>query len=62
MVFMNLLKNFRNEGIDRTHNPEFTGLEIYVAYKDYFWMMDFVEEMIEKCAMDVNGTTTAIVG
>ena len=55
-------KNFRNEGIDRTHNPEFTGLEIYVAYKDYFWMMDFVEEMIEKCAMDVNGTTTAIVG
>lgn len=55
-------KNFRNEGIDRTHNPEFTGLEIYVAYKDYFWMMDFVEEMIEKCAMDVNGTTTATVG
>ncbi len=55
-------KNFRNEGIDRTHNPEFTGLEIYVAYKDYFWMMDFVEEMIEKCAMDVNGTTTANVG
>ncbi len=55
-------KNFRNEGIDRTHNPEFTGLEIYVAYKDYFWMMDFVEEMIEKCALDVNGTTTAVVG
>lgn len=55
-------KNFRNEGIDRTHNPEFTALEIYVAYKDYFWMMDFVEEMIEKCAMDVNGTTTAVVG
>ena len=55
-------KNFRNEGIDRTHNPEFTGLEIYVAYKDYFWMMDFVEEMIEKCAMDVNGSTTATVG
>lgn len=55
-------KNFRNEGIDRTHNPEFTGLEIYVAYKDYFWMMDFVEEMIEKCALDVNGSTTAIVG
>ena len=55
-------KNFRNEGIDRTHNPEFTGLEIYVAYKDYFWMMDFVEEMISKCALDVNGTTEAKVG
>jgi len=55
-------KNFRNEGVDRTHNPEFTGLEIYVAYKDYYWMMDFVEEMIEKCANDVNGTTTAVVG
>lgn len=55
-------KNFRNEGIDRTHNPEFTGLEIYVAYKDYFWMMDFVEEMLEKCALDVNGSTNAIVG
>ena len=55
-------KNFRNEGIDRTHNPEFTGLEIYVAYKDYFWMMDFVEEMIEKCALEVNGTTNATVG
>jgi lysyl-tRNA synthetase, class II len=48
-------KNFRNEGIDRTHNPEFTGLEIYVAYKDYFWMMDFTEEMLEKCAVDVTG-------
>ncbi len=55
-------KNFRNEGIDRTHNPEFTGLEIYVAYKDYYWMMDFVEEMIEKAAIDVNGTTDATVG
>lgn len=55
-------KNFRNEGIDRTHNPEFTALEIYVAYKDYFWMMDFVEEMLEKCAMDVNGTTDAQMG
>ena len=55
-------KNFRNEGIDRTHNPEFTALEIYVAYKDYFWMMDFVEEMLEKCAMDVNGTTDAQIG
>ncbi|MEK0421621.1 MAG: hypothetical protein RLZZ161_1472 [Bacteroidota bacterium] len=55
-------KNFRNEGIDRTHNPEFTGLEIYVAYKDYFWMMEFVEQMLEKCAMDVNGTTECKVG
>lgn len=55
-------KNFRNEGIDRTHNPEFTVLEIYVAYKDYYWMMDFVEEMIEKAAIDVNGTTDAQVG
>jgi lysyl-tRNA synthetase class 2 len=55
-------KNFRNEGIDRTHNPEFTGLEIYVAYKDYFWMMEFVEEMLDKCAMDVNGTTDCMVG
>ena len=55
-------KNFRNEGIDRTHNPEFTGLEIYVAYKDYDWMMNFTEEMIEKAALDVNGTTDAVVG
>lgn len=55
-------KNFRNEGIDRTHNPEFTGLEIYVAYKDYFWMMDFVEEMLEKCAVDVTGSTEVTVG
>lgn len=55
-------KNFRNEGIDRTHNPEFTGLEIYVAYKDYNWMMDFTEEMIEKVAIDVNGTTKTTVG
>jgi lysyl-tRNA synthetase class 2 len=50
-------KDFRNEGMDRTHNPEFTILEIYVAYKDYFWMMDFVEEMLEKVALDVFGTT-----
>lgn len=55
-------KNFRNEGIDRTHNPEFTALEIYVAYKDYHWMMDFTEEMIEKAAIAVNGTTEATVG
>ena len=50
-------KDFRNEGMDRTHNPEFTVMEIYVAYKDYNWMMDFTEEMIEKVAMAVNGTT-----
>lgn len=55
-------KNFRNEGIDRTHNPEFTGLEIYVAYKDYFWMMDFVEEMLSKCAEDVTGGHDVMVG
>jgi lysyl-tRNA synthetase class 2 len=55
-------KNFRNEGIDRTHNPEFTAMEIYVAYKDYNWMMDFTEEMIEKVALDVNGTTELHVG
>jgi lysyl-tRNA synthetase, class II len=55
-------KNFRNEGMDRTHNPEFTGLEIYVAYKDYNWMMDFTEIMIENVAKDVNGTTEVVVG
>ena len=49
-------KDFRNEGMDRTHNPEFTVLEIYVAYKDYNWMMDFTERMIEKVCRDVNGT------
>jgi len=55
-------KNFRNEGIDRTHNPEFTGLEIYVAYKDYNWMMDFTEEMLSKCAIDVTGSHDVMVG
>lgn len=55
-------KNFRNEGIDRTHNPEFTGLEIYVAYKDYNWMMDYTETMLENVAMDVNGSTLVTVG
>lgn len=50
-------KNFRNEGMDRTHNPEFTCMEIYVAYKDYNWMMKFTEQMIEKICLDVNGTT-----
>ncbi|MBT4774757.1 MAG: lysine--tRNA ligase [Crocinitomicaceae bacterium] len=55
-------KDFRNEGMDRTHNPEFTQMEIYVAYKDYLWMMDFVEEMLEKICIDVLGTTTIQVG
>ncbi|MDE5922013.1 MAG: lysine--tRNA ligase [Muribaculum sp.] len=55
-------KNFRNEGMDRTHNPEFTCMEIYVAYKDYNWMMDFTERMLEKICMDVNGTTDVKVG
>jgi len=55
-------KNFRNEGMDRTHNPEFTVMEIYVAYKDYHWMMDFTERLLEHCAMAVNGTTKAIFG
>ena len=50
-------KNFRNEGMDRTHNPEFTCMEIYVAYKDYNWMMKFTEQMVEKICLDVNGTT-----
>ena len=55
-------KNFRNEGMDRTHNPEFTCMEIYVAYKDYLWMMEFTEKMIEKICLDVNGTTDVQVG
>ena len=55
-------KNFRNEGMDRTHNPEFTAMEIYVSYKDYNWMMEFTENMIEKICMDVNGTTELQVG
>ena len=55
-------KNFRNEGMDRTHNPEFTCMEIYVAYKDYLWMMDFTEEMIERAALAINGTTKAVLG
>ena len=50
-------KNFRNEGMDRTHNPEFTCMEIYVAYKDYNWMMDFTEKLLEKICIDVNGTS-----
>ena len=55
-------KNFRNEGMDRTHNPEFTAMEIYVSYKDYNWMMDFCEQLLEFCAMEVNGTTKATFG
>jgi len=55
-------KNFRNEGMDRTHNPEFTCMEIYVSYKDYNWMMAFTEKMLEKICLDVNGTTEVKVG
>lgn len=55
-------RNFRNEGMDRTHNPEFTCMEIYVAFKDYFWMMDFTEEMIERVAIAINGKTKVDLG
>lgn len=55
-------KNFRNEGMDRTHNPEFTAMEIYVSYKDYNWMMDFTEKLLEHCAMQVNGSATSTFG
>ncbi|MBO7365301.1 MAG: lysine--tRNA ligase [Bacteroidales bacterium] len=55
-------KDFRNEGMDKTHNPEFTCMEIYVAYKDYKWMMEFVEKMLEKIALEVNGTTKVMIG
>ncbi len=55
-------KNFRNEGMDRTHNPEFTCMEIYVAYKDYKWMMSFTEQMLERVAMATNGTTELMIG
>ena len=55
-------KNFRNEGMDRTHNPEFTAMEIYVSYKDYHWMMEFAEQLLEHCALAVNGTTKATFG
>ena len=55
-------KDFRNEGMDKTHNPEFTCMEIYVAYKDYIWMMEFVEKMLQKIALSVNGTTKVTIG
>ncbi len=55
-------KDFRNEGMSRFHNPEFTQMELYVAYKDYYWMMDLVEEMVEKIARDIHRTTTVKVG
>ena len=55
-------KDFRNEGMDRFHNPEFTQMELYVAYKDYEWMMNLVEEMVEKIALDIHGTTEIKVG
>ncbi len=54
-------KDFRNEGMDKTHNPEFTCMEIYVAYKDYIWMMEFVEKMLEKVSTAVNGTTKVVI-
>ena len=54
-------KDFRNEGMDRTHNPEFTVMEIYVAYKDYFWMMEFTEKMLEEVAMALHGTTEVTI-
>ena len=55
-------KDFRNEGMDKTHNPEFTCMEIYVAYKDYNWMMDFTEKMLEKIALKLHGTTVVTIG
>ena len=55
-------RNFRNEGMDRTHNPEFTAMEIYVSYKDYNWMMEFAEQLLEYCAIAVNGTSEATFG
>jgi len=55
-------KMFRNEGMDKTHNPEFTSMEIYVAYKDYYWMMEMVEQCLEYIATEVNGTTEATIG
>ena len=55
-------KDFRNEGMDRTHNPEFTVMEIYIAYKDYNWMMSFTEEIVKKAALDLHGKTEILYG
>ncbi|MBP3349094.1 MAG: lysine--tRNA ligase [Bacteroidaceae bacterium] len=55
-------RNFRNEGMDRTHNPEFTCMELYVSYKDYNWLMSFTEELLEKICIAVNGTTEVMIG
>ena len=55
-------KDFRNEGMDRTHNPEFTVMEIYIAYKDYNWMMNFTEEIVKKAALDLHGNTEIAYG
>ena len=55
-------KDFRNEGMDRSHNPEFTVLELYVAYKDYFWMMETTEKLLEKISIGVNGNTKSKLG
>ena len=55
-------KDFRNEGMDRTHNPEFTVMEIYVAYKDYNWMMKFTEEIVKKAALEIHGKTEIVYG
>ncbi len=55
-------RNFRNEGMDRTHNPEFTILEWYTAYKDYYWMMEITEQMLEKVAIALHGTTDVTIG
>ena len=55
-------KDFRNEGMDRSHNPEFTVMELYVAYKDYFWMMKMTENLLEKVAINTNGTSAVVVG
>ncbi len=55
-------KNFRNEGMDRNHNPEFTCMELYVSYRDIYWMMEYTENLLEKIALDVNGTTQVQVG
>ena len=55
-------KDFRNEGMDRTHNPEFTVMELYVAYKDYFWMMETTEQLLEQIALESTGSATVTVG